>query len=135
MATSFKKKIRGFHLDLYQHVNHGKYLEFLEEARWDIYERFIDFSKLREKGLAFVVVNINISYKTQIGLSEEITIYSGLKKIGNKSAIIHHEIQSENSNKTAVEADVTFVILDFKINKAVILKDEILEMLKLFPEW
>ena len=29
-----KIKVRGFHLDVYQHVNNARYLEFLEEARW-----------------------------------------------------------------------------------------------------
>ena len=29
-------KVRGYHLDVYQHVNNARYLEFLEEARWDI---------------------------------------------------------------------------------------------------
>ena len=28
-----KIKVRGFHLDVYQHVNNARYLEFLEEAR------------------------------------------------------------------------------------------------------
>ncbi len=28
-------KVRGYHLDVYQHVNNARYLEFLEEARWD----------------------------------------------------------------------------------------------------
>lgn len=27
-------KVRGYHLDVYQHVNNARYLEFLEEARW-----------------------------------------------------------------------------------------------------
>ena len=26
--------IRGYHLDAYRHVNNARYLEFLEEARW-----------------------------------------------------------------------------------------------------
>lgn len=26
-------KVRGYHLDVYQHVNNARYLEFLEEAR------------------------------------------------------------------------------------------------------
>jgi len=28
-------KVRGYHLDFYQHVNNARYLEFLEEARWE----------------------------------------------------------------------------------------------------
>ncbi|WP_193386247.1 acyl-CoA thioesterase, partial [Yersinia pestis] len=28
-------KVRGFHIDVFQHVNNARYLEFLEEARWE----------------------------------------------------------------------------------------------------
>ncbi|MEK9712132.1 MAG: thioesterase family protein, partial [Thalassolituus sp.] len=27
-------RVRGYHLDVYQHVNNGRYMEFIEEARW-----------------------------------------------------------------------------------------------------
>ena len=29
-------KIRGYHTDLYQHVNNARYLEFLEEGRYGL---------------------------------------------------------------------------------------------------
>ena len=31
-------KVHGYHLDVYQHVNNARYLEFLEEARWNALE-------------------------------------------------------------------------------------------------
>lgn len=31
-------KVRGYHLDLYGHVNNARYLEFLEEARWAYFD-------------------------------------------------------------------------------------------------
>ncbi len=34
-AMQTQIKVRGYHLDVYQHVNNARYLEFLEEARWD----------------------------------------------------------------------------------------------------
>lgn len=36
-------KVRGYHLDVYQHVNNARYLEFLEEAAgtaWKTAPRF-----------------------------------------------------------------------------------------------
>ncbi|PLK60060.1 thioesterase, partial [Klebsiella quasipneumoniae] len=55
-------KVRGYHLDVYQHVNNARYLEFLEEARWDGLENSPAFQWMTEKNIAFVVVNININY-------------------------------------------------------------------------
>ncbi|MBN0105715.1 hypothetical protein JTL63_34105, partial [Pseudomonas aeruginosa] len=51
-------KVRGYHLDVYQHVNNARYLEFLEEARWDGLENSPAFQWMMEKNIAFVVVNI-----------------------------------------------------------------------------
>ncbi len=38
MIHTTEIKIRGYHLDLYGHVNHARYLEFLEDARWGMME-------------------------------------------------------------------------------------------------
>lgn len=42
-------KVRGYHLDVYQHVNNARYLEFLEEARWDGLEKSPAFHWMTEK--------------------------------------------------------------------------------------
>jgi acyl-CoA thioesterase FadM len=55
-------KVRGYHLDLYRHVNNARYLEFLEEARWSLLESRATLDYLQSNGYAFVVVNININY-------------------------------------------------------------------------
>ena len=55
-------KIRGYHLDAYQHVNNARYLELLEEARWCHYEDYPP-TYLQEKGWGFIIVNININFK------------------------------------------------------------------------
>ena len=54
-------KVRGYHLDLYGHVNNARYLEFLEEARWAFAETNLDFDEWQRRGIAFSVVNINSS--------------------------------------------------------------------------
>ena len=34
-------KVRGFHIDIFSHVNNARYLEFMEEARWFIIDKYI----------------------------------------------------------------------------------------------
>lgn len=43
-------KVRGYHLDIYQHVNNARYLEFLEEGRWAAFEKNLDIEQLALKG-------------------------------------------------------------------------------------
>ncbi len=43
-------------------MNNARYLEFLEEARWDGLENSESFQWLTAHNIAFVVSNININY-------------------------------------------------------------------------
>ncbi|HAT24716.1 MAG TPA: thioesterase, partial [Pantoea septica] len=67
-------KVRGYHLDVYQHVNNARYLEFLEEARWQWLEEADAFNWLQQQQLAFVVVNININYRRPAVLGDVLAI-------------------------------------------------------------
>ncbi|EMS81031.1 acyl-CoA thioesterase [Desulfotignum phosphitoxidans] len=105
-------KVRGYHTDLYQHVNNARYLEFLEEARWQLLEDHMDLESFMRGGYLFFVVNINISYRSPARVGDTVTVRSGLKKIGNKSAVIRQQIINKATGTMCVDADVTFVIAD-----------------------
>ncbi len=79
-------KVRGYHLDVYQHVNNARYLEFLEEARWDGLENSDSFQWMTAHNIAFVVVNININYRRPAVLSDLLTITSQLQQLNVISA-------------------------------------------------
>lgn len=103
-------RIRGYHTDLYQHVNNARYLEFLEEGRWQLLDDYLNIDAFLKTGLSFFVVNINISYKSQARLNDVILIQSGLGKLGNKSGVIKQQIINKNTGAVCVVADITFVI-------------------------
>ncbi|WP_024333790.1 acyl-CoA thioesterase [Desulfotignum balticum] len=105
-------KVRGYHTDLYQHVNNARYLEFLEEARWQLMETHLDVNAFTGGKLSFFIVNINISYRSPARVGDIIQIRSGLKKTGNKSAVIRQQILNKTTGTVSVDADVTFVIAD-----------------------
>ena len=127
-------RIRGYHTDLYQHVNNARYLEFLEEGRWQLFEDCMDLKGFMEKGFLFFVVNINISYLSQARVNDVVTVKSGLGKIGNKSAVIRQQVINQTTGKTCVDAQVTFVISDFN-GKALVLEGQLLEILDTLPEF
>lgn len=106
--------VRGYHTDMYQHVNNARYLEFLEEGRWQALEHHIDLDAFLKAGLLFFVVNINISYRSQARVNDTIIIKTGLKKIGNTSAVIQQQITNSKTGIVCVDADITFVIADLK---------------------
>lgn len=81
-------KVRGYHLDVYQHVNNARYLEFLEEARWDGTESSPAFHWMTARNIAFVVVNININYRRPAVLGDVLTVTSKLEQLNGKSGTL-----------------------------------------------
>jgi thioesterase-3 len=127
-----KIKVRGYHLDMYQHVNNARYLEFLEEARWHFIESKIDLIEWTKKGLGFVVASITINYRKPASLDQVLEIQSKLSRINVRSATIEQRIYLENTEILIADAEVTFVIVNTKTGKPVSLEGELLETMKSF---
>lgn len=121
MAHHTEIKIRGYHLDFYGHVNNARYLEFLEEARWGWIEERADLADLRERGLGYSVVNINISYRRPAQLGDVIDIETTLASIGNKSGVVRQVVRLKGTDTVVADADVTFVLVATDTGRAVVL--------------
>ena len=122
-------KVRGYHLDVYQHVNNARYLEFLEEARWQWLEEVEAFHWLQEQKLAFVVVNININYRRPAVLGDVLTIDSEITQLNGKSGLITQRVLLAGQDTVVADAALTFVCIDLRTQKAVVLEGELRERL------
>ena len=118
-------KVHGYHLDVYQHVNNARYLEFLEEARWNALEDGILIKTLQEKNWGFAVVNINIAFRRAAVLGDVLVIKTEHAGFTNRSAILKQTIINQANNKIISEADVTYTIFDMATNKAVVLDEQL----------
>lgn len=125
-------KVRGYHLDVYQHVNNARYLEFLEEARWQWLEEADAFNWLQQQQLAFVVVNININYRRPAVLGDVLAIHSEMTQLNGKSGIITQRVTLEGSETLVADAALTFVCIDLRTQKAVALESELRARLEAF---
>ena len=105
-------KVRGYHLDVYRHVNNARYLEFMEEARWAMFEDHIE--AFTSHGHAIVVVNINISYKSPATLGDTLEIHSEITRFGTTSFTLKQTLTQKESHILVGEADVTFVVMGAK---------------------
>lgn len=122
-------KVRGYHLDVYQHVNNARYLEFLEEARWQWLEDVDAFHWLMEQKLAFVVVNININYRRPAVLGDVLNIESEVSQLNGKSGIISQRVLLARDNSVVADAALTFVCIDLRTQKAVPMEGELRDRL------
>ena len=123
-------KVRGYHLDVYQHVNNARYLEFLEEARWDGLENNENFKWMTTNNIAFVVVNININYRRPAVLGDRLTVTSHVKQINGRSGVLSQVVTLEPGGEVVADALVTFVCIDLKTQKALALEGELRERLE-----
>ena len=125
MKGEIEIKVRGYHLDIYAHVNNARYVEFLEEARWALFDDSEVGKDMISRGFAFTVVNINVSYLSEARVNDVLVIITDLKKIGNKSVTLSQKIFRKGDMKQVVDAEVTFVLVNVKTGKAVVIDDEI----------
>ncbi|WNN49418.1 YbgC/FadM family acyl-CoA thioesterase [Siccibacter colletis] len=124
-------KVRGYHLDVYQHVNNARYLEFLEEARWAGLENSESFHWMMAHNIAFVVVNININYRRPALLGDLLTIRSSVQQLNGKSGVLSQIVTRESESDVVADALITFVCIDLKTQKALPLEGELREKLEL----
>ena len=129
MNGEIEIKVRGYHLDIYSHVNNARYVEFLEEGRWALFEDLALTKEAVERGYAFNIVNINISYTNEACLNEILILKTELKKYGTKSITLSQRIFRKSDGKQAVDADVTFVLLDMKTGKSVELDENLKKLI------
>ena len=123
-------KVRGYHLDVYQHVNNARYLEFLEEARWDGLENSDSFQWMTAHNIAFVVGNIKSNYRRPSVFRDLLTITSQLQQLNGKSGILSQVITLEPEGQVVADALITFVCIDLKTQKALALEGELREKLE-----
>lgn len=129
-----KIKVRGYHLDVYQHVNNARYLEFLEEARWDGLESSAGFQWMSAHHIAFVVVNININYRRPAVLGDVLTVTSKVEQLNGKSGVLSQVVTLDPEGQVVADALITFVCIDLKTQKALALEGELREHLEAMVE-
>ncbi|MFN7097616.1 MAG: acyl-CoA thioesterase [Gammaproteobacteria bacterium] len=103
--------VRGFHIDVFGHVNNARYLEFMEEARWAIFNKTL--ITLREQNMSLAIVNININYRRAALLDQHLVIDAEVERFGNTSFVIAQKvIAADNPDIIFADATVTSVILN-----------------------
>lgn len=131
MPASITIKVRGFHLDIYGHVNNARYLEFMEDARWEYFQGHVDLGEWRaQHGHVWVIVNININYRRPANFGEVLTVSAAISRLGNRSVVMHQEIRLQDGGELVAEADVTFAVADEKTGRAIILEGELRGLLE-----
>jgi thioesterase-3 len=120
--------VRGYHCDSYGHVNHARYFEFMEEARWQMLNRYEIQHFLQESGFQFFIVHIELAYKKPLLPGQQFVIQTSFEEKGRKSMKLSQQFVVNQKEEVYAKGSVTFVLFDPKNQKAVSIEEEYVKL-------
>ena len=119
-------KVRGFHEDRFGHVNNARYLEFLEEGRWDYLDERGPQDGFPALGVFPVVVNLSISYRRPTSAGDTVRVSTRVAETGSRKIVMQQTIHQVGTDKLCCEAEVAIVLVDAESGRPAVLNDEII---------
>lgn len=118
MSHEMTVRVRGYHCDFYGHVNNARYLELLEEARWQWAESVMDLPAWQAAGFGFVVAAIDIRYRRPAPAGMLLRVCSNIARLDAKFGVFRQEVREAEGGGLLAEADVTFAVVDTRTGRA-----------------
>lgn len=120
-------KIRTFHTDGFGHVNNARYLELLEEARWQYAESIGLTPLLKQHGLGFIIMDLRMRFREPVFEGDQIRIETGLIALGSASGEVQQDLFKRR--KAALKSMFHFILVERDGGKSVPIAGEIRELL------
>ena len=127
MSFTTRIKVRGYHEDRFGHVNNARYLEFLEEGRWDYLDEQGPKGGFQSLGVFPIVAHLSISYRRPTSAGDRLTITTQVASTSSRKIVMHQTIHQEDTEKLCCEADVSIVLVDAETGRPAVLNDAIVE--------
>ena len=104
--------VRGYHIDQFGHVNHGRDVELLEEARWCYLEENNLFESIHEIEAIHVVSRLEIDYRHPARAND--TLCFETKVIGRTDSgfLMKQDVFLKSSEKLVLHARIFNVFVD-----------------------
>ncbi len=127
--TTTRIVVRGYHLDGFGHVNHARYVEFLEEARWSFFdEHQATVERLHTRGITHAVVRLELNYRSPANLGDRLRVTTAIEKVGRSSVIMSQQVFRIGDDQLVADARVTSAFLAKKTSEPVSVRDELLAL-------
>ena len=112
-------KIRTFHTDAFGHVNNSKYLELLEEARWQFAEQIDLIEMLKQRNLGFIIIDMSVRFRVPVFEGETISVATSLITLGSASGDVRQIVHKEGNRSAALKSLYHFILIDRDTGKSV----------------
>jgi YbgC/YbaW family acyl-CoA thioester hydrolase len=105
MKNSHKSYItvRGYELDSYGHVNNAVYLQYYEQARWEMMKDLGFLDLVKDSGVSVVVIESLVRYMRELSIFDDLVVESTFES-KSPYLIFHQKIFEKKSNLPASRA-------------------------------
>jgi thioesterase-3 len=132
MEVVLETVVRCTEIDVNNHVNNARYVEYLEWGREEWYNRHgFSYDRLREMGAVTVVVNINLNFRQECRQGDRLRIVTGPERRGRTSFILSQRIEKKGG-AVAADALVTLVMVDPATGRSRTLPEEFSQLFRAF---
>lgn len=121
--------IRTFHTDAFGHVNNSRYVELLEEARWRYAEDIGLIELLKERGLGFIIVDMQLRFRIPVFEGETIQVETSLVTLGSASGDVKQWVYKSGEKSVCLKSMYHFILIDRETAKSVPIDGRIRELL------
>lgn len=124
--------VRFADLDAMGHLNHAKYLTYMEQARI-LYIRDVCGFDLSWEDFGVILANIICDYLQPVAFAEVITVYCRCSRIGGKSFDIDYLLVNEQ-NEAVATGKTVLVAFDYHRNQTIPVPDDWREKITQFEK-
>lgn len=93
-------------------MNNARYLELLEEARWQFAEHHGLVDLLNEANLGFIIMQMNLRFRLPVVEGDMIHVSTSLITLGSNIGEVEQLIKKKDAGKFAAKSLFTFVLID-----------------------
>lgn len=111
MIYRYKTNVKGYELDSYGHLNNAVYLNYTEQARWEILKIEGLLDVFLKKDFLLVVTETNIRYKRELKLFDPVQIETDVK-FEAPYLVFYHNIATDDSEYRAAKAIVKTLLIN-----------------------
>lgn len=113
--------VRFADLDAMGHLNHAKYLTFMEQARVQYIQLICELTDGWEN-FGVILASVTCDYIKPVSFAEIVTIYTRCSRLGGKSFDMDYVLVNGN-DETVATGKTTMVAFDYPTNQTISIPD------------
>jgi acyl-CoA thioester hydrolase len=102
--------VRGYELDSFGHVNNAVYLNYCEQARWEILREKGLFHYFIDDGLILVVTETRIRYSGEARVFDELSVSTELER-QSPYLVFKHKIHNRKTGALITRAEIKTLLV------------------------